>query len=101
MKTLPSPNTAVLAWDTVRWVRAIWVPKDTLSATEAMDDFGKYNEELDDWFCPEGWYELQSHGLDDCYWHIPTVTQWMPLPPKPEITQVEFLPSDDTEGGHI
>jgi len=100
MKNLPTPNTPVLAWDTVRWVRAIWVPKGFLSAAD-NESFGEYSEKLDDWFCPEGWYELQSHGDDSCFWHISTVTQWLALPPKPETIQVGFLPSDDTEGGAV
>lgn len=51
-------------------------------------DWGTYDEELDDYRIPEGWWEERHFNPDDVYNNqidMPVVG-WMPLPPK-EVAQ--------------
>lgn len=67
-----------------RRVRAFWVPAKTLIADDDdFGEFGDYDEEQDQYFCPEGWYEMNEH--DEVAWKISdgTVTHWQPLPLPP------------------
>jgi len=83
MNIKPAPETPVLAWDGTQWVRAVWVPK--LSKEQNEDsDFFEYDEATDQYYWPEGWYELQSHGDDALLWHIHgPVNHWRPMPLDP------------------
>lgn len=85
MQALPTPETPVLAWDGNQWVRAIRIPKHTKEQHgDWSGDFADYDEATDNYYWPEGWYEIQSHGGDEPYWFIhPQPTVWVPLPPKP------------------
>jgi hypothetical protein len=80
----PPANLPVLAWDGKQWVRAMWTPKH--SKEQSYDgDFNDYNETDDTFYWPEGWYELQTHGGDEMFWHLTDgATHWMPLPPPPK-----------------
>lgn len=52
-----------------------------------IEDYGDYNEELDDWYVPTGWWENRQFTPDDVY-NNPIdckVTHWMPLPDAPEV----------------
>ena len=51
-----------------------------------ISEYGVYNEELDDWYVPTGWWENREFNTDDVY-NNPIdckVTHWMPLPDAPE-----------------
>jgi len=92
---LPKAEHPVLAWDGVRWVRAIWVPKYTREQGGDFDaEFSDYRDEDDVYYWPEGWYELQHHGQDEMNWHIDGgIKCWQELPPRPidEIEQGKHL----------
>ena len=48
--------------------------------------YGLYDEEVDDYYIPEGWWENRKFNPDDVY-NNPVdcaVTHWMPLPGAPE-----------------
>ena len=83
--TKPPAERPVLAWDGQQWVRAMWVPKYTKEqGADGPDGWSDYNEDNDEYYWPEGWYELQTHGGDEMLWHITDgVTAWQDLPPPP------------------
>lgn len=65
-----------------RRLRAHYAAPKTLPVGIECDDFGEYDEEQDEYFCPEGWYETNEY--DEVHWFIPgDVTHWMPLPDFP------------------
>ena len=89
---LPDPSKKVLAFyrnslGNGRIVVASWVPANTVQECCDEYDFAEYNEDLDDYFWPQGWYE-QIENWDD-YGAIlireHTVTHWMPLPSCPPL----------------
>jgi len=82
---LPKAEHPVLAWDGVRWVRAMWVPKHTREQLHDCDDgWADYNDAEDTYYWPEGWYELQHHSGGEMCWHISDgVKCWQELPPRP------------------
>lgn len=90
-EALPDPAKKVLAFyrndlGKGRIVVADWVPANTCKADCENDDLIEYNDELDDYFWPEGWYE-QIENWDDLgslQIHEGTVTHWMPLPEGPQ-----------------
>lgn len=52
-----------------------------------IEEYGVYNEKLDDWYVPTGWWENRQFTPDDVY-NNPIdckVTHWMPLPDAPEV----------------
>lgn len=52
-----------------------------------IEEYGVYNEMLDDWYVPTGWWENRQFTPDDVY-NNPIdckVTHWMPLPDAPEV----------------
>lgn len=52
-----------------------------------IEEYGVYNEKLDDWYVPTGWWENRQFNPDDVY-NNPvdcSVTHWMPLPDAPEV----------------
>lgn len=52
-----------------------------------IEEYGGYNEKLDDWYVPTGWWENRQFTPDDVY-NNPIdckVTHWMPLPDAPEV----------------
>jgi hypothetical protein len=52
-----------------------------------IEEYGVYNEKLDDWYVPTGWWENRKFTPDDVY-NNPIdckVTHWMPLPDAPEV----------------
>ena len=85
----PDPSKKVLAFylnplGNGRIVVASWVPANTCQDS-CDEDLTEYNEELDDYFLPEGWYE-QIENWDDfgaLKIYDGTVTHWMPLPISP------------------
>jgi hypothetical protein len=88
---LPDPSKKVLAFyrnslGKGRIVVASWVPANTCQANCEYDDFAEYNEELADYFWPEGWYEQienwEDYGAVNI--HEGEVTHWMPLPKGPK-----------------
>jgi hypothetical protein len=82
----PAANLPVMAWDGKQWVRAMWVPRYGLEqGFDHEEDWTDYNEKDGNFYWPEGWYELQSHGGEEKYWYlIAGATDWMPLPPPKE-----------------
>ena len=52
-----------------------------------IEEYGVYNEKLDDWYVPTGWWENRQFNPDDVY-NNPvdcSVTHWMPLPDAQEV----------------
>lgn len=52
-----------------------------------IEEYGGYNEILDDWYVPTGWWENRKFTPDDVY-NNPIdckVTHWMQLPDAPEV----------------
>lgn len=49
-------------------------------------EYGRYDEEHDDYFVPEGWWESRCFTPDDVYNCMVDceVTRWMPMPELPE-----------------
>jgi hypothetical protein len=86
---LPDPSKKVLAFyknslGKGRIVVAAWVPANTVQDACA-DDLAEYNEELDDYFWPEGWYQQIENWDEYSALTIDEgeVTHWMPLPKGP------------------
>lgn len=81
--TKPPAEKRVLAWDGKQWVRAIWVEKHT-KEQDTDSEFHDYCEACDEYYWPEGWYEVQTHGGDDMFWHITDgVQEWREMPAAP------------------
>jgi hypothetical protein len=72
-------------------IRAMWVAKYTLPVgLEDDSGFGEYDEEKDEWFCPEGWYEWNQH--EETHWFVDEATRaWCELPQA-------LPPAPSTEG---
>lgn len=64
-------------------VRALYARKFTLKTYELGGFINpEYDEETDEYYCPEGWYEWNEH--DEVLWAIDyPVTHWMSLPELP------------------
>lgn len=87
---LPEPSTKVLAHyfndlGKGRTICAIWVPAKTRSDSYGDDDFTEYDEELDTFYWPEGWYEAIENWDDLGYVKVDEgeVIYWQPLPKWP------------------
>ena len=90
MPTKPEAEKRVLAWDGKQWVRAIWVERHTKEQFTNDDDWFDYCEACDEYYWPEGWYEVQTHGGDEMFWHISEGVQvWQEMPPPPELPNTE------------
>ena len=65
-----------------RRVIAFYAPKFTIEQS-AESEWLEYDEALDRYCLPEGWYECIDNWDDYSYVHISEVTptHWMPLPP--------------------
>ncbi len=89
----PTHSKPVLAWDGTRWVRAAWVQKHTITAVDEYEDDCDYSEADGEYYCPEGWYELVTHGGDDVtHWRIhEVVTAWQELPPALGETKANLI----------
>lgn len=64
-----------------RIIKAKYVAKFTEESTE---EYSEYSEEKDEYFAPEGWYEMIDNWDD--YSHVAIYydpTHWMPLPDAP------------------
>jgi hypothetical protein len=82
----PPDERSVLAWDGERWVRAIWVAKHSKEQFGHDGDWCDYNEADDTYYWPEGWYEVQTHGGDEMFWHLPNGAQvWREMPVAPAL----------------
>lgn len=54
--------------------------------SDGADDWLEYDEEKDEYFCPEGWYENQHNwGEYSSLFISQPVTHWMPLPAAPKL----------------
>ena len=63
-------------------VRAHWLPQWFEVAGTDDDEQSEYNEEKDEYYVPQGWYEMNEQ--EETHWMLPdTVTHWMPLPQAP------------------
>ena len=78
---LPEPNTPVLLDIGKKFtIRALWAEKHTVRVGTDVDDWGEYDEETDEYYCPEGWYEWNEH--EDVHWAVSeTPRAWRELPP--------------------
>ena len=77
---LPEPNTPVLL-DIGKMfpLRALWAGKHTVRVATDVDDCGEYDEETDEYYCPEGWYEWNEH--EEVHWAVSeTPRAWRELP---------------------
>ena len=77
---LPEPNTPVLLDIGKKFtIRALWAEKHTVRVGTDVDDWGEYDEETDEYYCPEGWYEWNEH--EDVHWAVSeTPRAWSELP---------------------
>ena len=77
---LPEPNTPVLLDIGKKFtIRALWAEKHTVRVGTDVDDCGEYDEETDEYYCPEGWYEWNEH--EDVHWAVSeTPRAWSELP---------------------
>ena len=77
---LPEPNTPVLLDIGKKFtIRALWAEKHTVRVGTDVDDWGEYDEETDEYYCPEGWYEWNEH--EDVHWAVSeTPRAWRELP---------------------
>jgi hypothetical protein len=85
---LPEPGIRVLItfkneFGKKRIIPAVWSDGKSLEADDDNTDVAIYDEEIDTYWCPEGWFE--SNEYDDVHWAVSgvTVTHWMPLPEPP------------------
>ena len=99
---LPEPETEVLILAkhktysfkgtvTTRYITTTGMYEDGRKNTEDSEwtwetDGFEYDEELDAYIIPEGWWEYKHYNGDDEYNHPidDTVTHWMPLPEPPK-----------------
>lgn len=51
--------------------------------SDDCDDFAEYDEKLDCYWTPSGWYEYQE-ATDLNFYLYENITHWMPLPEPPE-----------------
>lgn len=81
---MPEPNTPVLLDIGKKFpIRALWAEKHTVRVGADVDDWGEYDEETDEYYCPEGWYEWNEH--EEVHWAVSEETPraWRELPPTP------------------
>lgn len=65
-----------------RRLRAAYAAPKTLPSDPDSED-GEYDEDTDEYYCPEGWYE--ENDFEEPHWRITDpVTHWMPMPEGPE-----------------
>ena len=78
---LPEPGNPVLLDIGKKFpIRALWAGKHTVSVGTDVDDWGEYDEETDEYYCPEGWYEWNEH--EEVHWAVSeTPRAWRELPP--------------------
>ena len=91
---LPEPNTKVLAHyynalGNGRTICAIWVPAKSRSDEGDLDrdDFLEYDEDVDKYYWPEGWYEA-IENWEELGWvkvYEGEVVYWQPLPKWPAL----------------
>lgn len=61
--------------------------QDSIWNWNDIESYDSYDEELDDYYIPEGWWENRQFNTDDVY-NNPvdcSVTHWMPLPDAPGV----------------
>lgn len=77
---LPEPGTPVLLDIGKKYpIRALWAAKNTVRVGTDVDDWGEYDEETDEYYCPEGWYEWNEH--EEVHWAVSeTPRAWRGLP---------------------
>ena len=68
-------------------IRAMYArDRDLPCNAEHSDGFGIYDETSDEFYCPEGWYEVNS--FEEVHWAVDEpVTHWMTLPDPPASTR--------------
>ena len=78
---LPEPGNPVLLDIGKKYpIRALWAAKNTVRVGTDVDDCGEYDEETDEYYCPEGWYEWNEH--EEVHWAVSeTPRAWRELPP--------------------
>jgi hypothetical protein len=68
-------------------IMAEWVPALTVEGDELYTDGLEYDADADTFYVPEGWYECMEYSDEFSSILIEgTVTHWMPIPPRPEVS---------------
>ena len=101
---LPESGERVLACCRVKWLggggrtyvcAAFHSAPKTETCVSSDDIDMEYDEETDEYYLPEGWWEVINNWDDYSFVAIGDfVTHWMPLPPPEEV-----LTGTDTRGG--
>lgn len=81
LPALPEPQMPVLLDIGKKYpIRAMWVEAKSLPVgIDSSDDFGEYDEEADDYFCPAGWYEWNES--EETHFRVTAEPlRWMLLP---------------------
>jgi hypothetical protein len=72
-----------------RCIRAEWVEVKTQVAYGDDEEYADYDEETDEYYAPQGWYELVNNWDDyrslKVYEGKPS--HWMYLPPMPDVIE--------------
>lgn len=89
IETAPKLKTVLIAFQTqyprkMRVIRAQFIPMNTV---QSYGEWAEYNEELDEYFTPEGWYEDVYNDIGEEYsmiHHTEKPKYWMSIPTPPE-----------------
>lgn len=59
------------------------IPANSIWSWDEWDEFCVYDEEIDEYYIPEGWFECNEF-IEQCGVIDQKVTHWMPLPEPPK-----------------
>lgn len=91
IKTAPLDGKQVLIYykndcNKGRIIKAKYVKRFTEESSIESENY-EYSEEKDEYFTPEGWYEIIDNWDEFSHVSINYIpTHWMPLPPEPPST---------------
>ena len=85
---LPLAGVMVIAYGKSKYdkpiiIRAFYTPTFTIEECDDDSDWLDYDEVLDRYCLPGGWYE--SNEFEETHWKVDIkITHWMPLPEPPK-----------------